>query len=128
MSGQQCRAHPLPILPHQADKGRYGRLEGGYAFDFPQSLSFRAGAERRTRKPWTPALASWVWAGVHGFRVRGRSLSSGRAKRGPGGPRPGMTALPTACIGKRSMSIKAGAPANRLCQDKKRPAGSAGGS
>jgi hypothetical protein len=28
---------------------------------------------------------------VLGFRALGRSLSSGRAKRGPGGPSPGMT-------------------------------------
>ena len=49
-------------------------------------LSFRGAAEGREPEIHNPCAAAY------GFRVRSRSLPSGRASRGPVGSRPGLTA------------------------------------
>src|SRR5581483_4308373 len=53
----------------------------------------RGQAPGGTRKSINTSLYNACEACVHGFRVRGLSLSSGRPQAGPVDPRPGMTML-----------------------------------
>ena len=81
---------------HEAERGCSRRFHRLYfqtaSIVLAQPFHRHSGTrEARARNPYPLSLHDRAFRG-YGFRVRSRSLSSGRALRGPVGERPGMTA------------------------------------